>query len=79
MGSAAWLESRGVGSRRRKEAESADPLRTSAYGGSIVHVAIDGKYRGCFAAGECGADRRRSKLVAGLSRQLRGGLVERGQ
>ncbi len=51
MGSAAWLEARGVVcSRRREEADGAGnpPPYVGGYGGSVVHVAIDGKYRGHF-------------------------------
>ncbi|KAF0176687.1 MAG: Cu2+-exporting ATPase [Limisphaerales bacterium] len=50
-GSAAWLESRGVAcSSRRKEAPSSpDPTQSEPpHVGSYVHVAIDGRQRGCF-------------------------------
>ncbi len=61
MGSATWLESRGarVWSKTHPQQERCDPLEssevaaagaalTAALPGSVVHVAIDGKYRGCF-------------------------------
>jgi len=53
MGAAAWLEERDVlCSRRREEAEGEQaenpPSYVGGYGGSVVHVAFDGKYRGCF-------------------------------
>jgi len=54
MGSAAWLESRGISrSGRRKEAlisrpdKRSEPPHVGCYG-SKVHVAFDGQYRGCF-------------------------------
>lgn len=42
MGAAVWLASRGAGTDEIAAAQNA------AVGGSTVHVAIDGKYRGCF-------------------------------
>lgn len=52
MGSAAWLESRGVCSRRRAEADAGragnPPPQVDGHGGSVVHVAVDGQYRGRF-------------------------------
>ncbi len=52
MGSAAWLSARGVCSRRREEADAgraeSPPPHVGGYGGSAVHVAIDGKHRGRF-------------------------------
>ena len=38
MGSAAWLESRGL-----------KPMNLSTEGGSVIHVAINGQYRGCYS------------------------------
>jgi P-type Cu+ transporter len=52
LGSRAWLESRGACSRRGNEAELAGdddpPTHVGGYAGSIVHVAVDGQYRGAF-------------------------------
>ena len=44
MGSAPWLEARGITLPPRLESEGAD----TALKGSTVHVAMDGRYRGCF-------------------------------
>lgn len=53
LGSRPWLASHGVDcSRRREEAEmrfeAYAPPRVGGYGGSTVHVAIDGEYRGAY-------------------------------
>lgn len=56
MGSQAWLESRGArlcpqdqSQQRPKDSSvAADASHTAAARGSTVHVAINGKYRGCF-------------------------------
>lgn len=71
LGSAAWLESRNVlCSRRREAAEFGGPTNPSpkagAQNGSVVHVAIDGNYRGHFVLAS--AIRPETKqLAAGLS------------
>ncbi len=56
MGSQAWLESRGARLRPQDQPQqdskgvsaAADASHTAAARGSAVHVAINGKYRGCF-------------------------------
>ena len=52
LGSRTWLESRGACSRPGNEAEwqsNCDPPpHLGSYAGSVVHVAIDGRYRGAF-------------------------------
>jgi Cu+-exporting ATPase len=71
LGSAAWLESRNVlCSHRREEAEIGSeknpPPHVGGYEGSVVHVAIDGSYRGHFVLAS--AVRPETKqLAAGLS------------
>jgi P-type Cu+ transporter len=69
LGSAGWLESRGAGVTADTATGSPDavdgrePTRFSA--GSVVHVAIDGKHRGCFRlANSVRPDT--DKLMAGL-------------
>ena len=71
MGSEAWLESRNVAcSRRREEADTltnqSPPPHVGSYGGSVVHVAIDGAYRGCFLL-ENALRPETEKLAAGLT------------
>ncbi len=78
MGSAAWLEARGVvGCRRRGDevqtisASQPKHLETPhvvSYGetGSVVHVAIDGKYRGGFALTSA-LRSEMDQLIAGLA------------
>jgi Cu+-exporting ATPase len=62
LGSAAWLESRGV----IVESSSSPSNATKLSEGSVVHVAIDGKYRGHFVL--AGAVRPEAELLAaGLS------------
>jgi len=70
MGSATWLESRGVGSRQREAADTGrvenPPPHVGGYGSSAVHVAIDGKYRGGFALTSA-VRTETDKLIAGLA------------
>lgn len=70
MGSAAWLESQGVCSRRSEEADAGraenPPPHVGGYGGSAVHVAIDGKYRGRFALTSA-LRSETDQLIAGLA------------
>ncbi|MBI5802262.1 MAG: heavy metal translocating P-type ATPase metal-binding domain-containing protein [Verrucomicrobia bacterium] len=51
-GSAAWLESRGatpwLQSHPQNVASSVSAAHTAAPQSSVVHIAIDGRYRGCF-------------------------------
>ncbi len=56
MGSAAWLESRGI----RTAAHGATPQ------GSVVHVAINGHYRGCYVLGSA-LRREMDQLISKLS------------
>jgi Cu+-exporting ATPase len=63
MGSGAWLEPRGVAAGKMPAAP-----------GSVVHVAIDGKYRGCFVLAS--AMRPETvRLVAGLNRKVQVALL----
>jgi Cu+-exporting ATPase len=71
LGSAAWLASRNVlCSRRREEAEIGSeknpPPHVGGYEGSVVHVAIDGNYRGYFVLASA-ARPETEQLTAGLS------------
>ena len=78
MGSAAWLESRGVGQASRlsqtqspKDGDRRDACPTV---GSVVHVAIDGKYRGCFVLASA-VRPEAERLVAGLDRNVQVALL----
>jgi Cu+-exporting ATPase len=71
MGSAAWLESRDVVCSHRREVADVDgagnpPHHIGGYGGSVVHVAIDGKYRGHFVLASA-VRPETERLAAGLS------------
>ncbi len=93
MGSAAWLESRGVGSAAfpplpglipRGQSNEPEALEISALNrpegrapemaGSVVHVAIDGKYRGCFVLASAPRPET-ERLVAGLNPGVRIALL----
>jgi Cu+-exporting ATPase len=86
MGSAAWLESRGVCSSGRKSAhmpsdqEEPTNVRCHEASGSTVHVAIDGRYRGAFVLASAlrpAADALISKLSSGYDLALLSGDNER--
>ena len=83
MGSAAWLESRGACSRRREggcraRGESDSSRRDLRIKGSVVHVAMDGQYRGGFVL--AGAMRPETGAAHGqVDEALRAGVVERRQ
>lgn len=76
MGSEAWLEARGVGSRLREEALTTinPPPHIGGYEGSSVHVVMDGKYRGHFALTSA-VRTATDKLIAGLSSDCTVGWV----
>jgi Cu+-exporting ATPase len=68
MGSAAWLESRGINSESSSSSSSTpdDNPRTRTNDGSVVHVAIDGNYRGHFVLASA-VRPETEQLAAGLS------------
>ena len=81
MGSAAWLESRNVSftTPHGAQADSNDGAAAGAshagkLQGSVVHVAIDGKYRGCFVLGSA-VRSETERLVAGLSSRVEVALL----
>ncbi len=68
VGSAIWLQSR-LEEASPASCLSPNPLVPPSNAGSVVHVAIDGKYRGCFAL----ASALRPETAA-LAGQLQGGF-----
>lgn len=78
MGSVAWLAERGVCSRQNSETETAATIRPPAHvgdpGGSVVHVAIDGKYRGCFVLSSA-VRPETERLISGLNGKVQVALL----
>lgn len=81
MGSAAWLEGRGVqtsssssSSYSNGDADSRTTTRTTTNKGSVVHVAVDGKYRGHFVMASA-VRPETGRLVGGLSRDCEVALL----